>query len=482
MTRIFTVTEAQKSKIEDDVPAIVESQVLEVIANVEQDPESKAKFAIDVERTKSLLTREKISKQLIDIIFNRNTENASNSLSWKKFILYSIIGIFAPSLFLCYITLIPNVDIVRYPEYWYVQPSIPVGLCLLYSAGAIVNCSAWMNIKIIKSWRNFTLCSLSGTIVFIFVWGAGTFGWWLIGYYPPVPLSGIFAGYGIAISNYFTIWFLFSKEWRKIAEFRKRIKYYLVALTLSQFLTLQYNVLAKFLLEYKDSGYQWVIALTLPLVIEFNSWVVTKLATKASGGDTRTVEVTCSHLMGTRHSLFLTYTLGSIATDTTSNIILGTDYLINLSLVIRLIRLKKKDPLNAEKQIDLLQDLVLAEMIEFVVPLVYVLVLCSAYFGPNSTLIGNVGNSYFQYNKVDNFGESLKIIGTFILVDIFSLISNTLILRIFAKISVYKALCVYVKKYGVIFTINLTLVLYTVSVFSSILMTQLLNHFSSSKL
>ena len=388
-----------------------------------------------------------------------------------------MIGIFAPSLCLCYITLIPNVDIVRYPEYWYVQPSLPVGLCLLYSAGAIVNCSAWMNIKIIKNWRNFTLCALSGIIFFVSVWGVGTLGWWLIGYYPPVPLSGILAGYSIAISNYFTIWFLFSKEWRKIAEFRKRVKYYLVALTLSQFLTLQYNILAKFLFEYKESGYQWLIALTLPLVIEFNSWVVTKLATKASAGDARTVEVTCSHLMGTRHSLFLTYTLGSIATDTTSNIILATDYLINLSLVIRLIRLKKKDPLNAEKQIDLLQDLVLAEMIEFVVPLVYVLVLCSGYFGPNSALIGNVGNSYFQYNKVDNLGEGLKTIGTFILVDIFSLISNTLILRIFAKISVYKALCVYVKKYGVIFTINLTLVLYTVSIYCSIRMNHVLNHF-----
>ena len=87
--------------------------------------------------------------------------------------------------------------------------------------------------------------------------------------------------------------------------------------------------------------------------------------------------------MATRHALFLTYTLGSIATDLTANIILATDYLINLSLVIRLIRLKKKDPLNVEKQIDLLQDLVLNEMIEFVVPVAYVIVFGSAYFGPN---------------------------------------------------------------------------------------------------
>ena len=89
----------------------------------------------------------------------------------------------------------------------------------------------------------------------------------------------------------------------------------------------------------------------------------------------------------TRRSLFLTYTLGSIATNTNSNIILATDFLIDLSLVIRLIRLKKIDPLNLEKQIDFLQDLVLNEMIEFIIPLVHLLVFFSAYFGPNSGLI-----------------------------------------------------------------------------------------------
>ena len=456
MTRIFTVTGAQNSKIDENDPACKESKNI-------PDSISKAKFAIKIEETNALLYSERISKRLIDIVFGRNAENTSDSMGWKKFFLCSMIGVLAPSICLCSVTLIPTVDLMRYPEYYYLQPYLAIILALLLSAAAIVNCSAWMNIKIMNSWKNHTICSLSSILAAGIVWSLLTFLWTRLGYYPPVPFSGLIGGYNILICNYVTIWFLFDKEWRKINEFRKRLKYFILALALSQVLTVQYNVIAKFLLEYKDN-YQWVIALTLPFFIEFNSWVVTKLATKASRGDIRTVEVNASHVMATRHALFLTYTLGSIATDTTSNIILATDFLLYLSQAIRLIRLKKKDPLNAEKQIDLLQGLVLSQMIEFVVPLVYVLVFCSAYFGPNSHLIGNVKNSYFQYNKVDNVVESMKSIGIFLLVDIFSLISNTVILRIFANISLFKALCVYVKEYGFIFTINLTLIFYTVSI------------------
>ena len=116
------------------------------------------------------------------------------------------------------------------------------------------------------------------------------------------------------------------------------------------------------------------------------------------------------------------------------------------------------------KQIDLLQDLMLNEMIEFVVPLVYCLCFATAYLGPNAEIIGNVGCSYFQYNKVENFQETIENIATFFIVDVFSLLSNSLILWIFARINVYRALCIYVKEYGVLFTVNLTFILYTVSI------------------
>ena len=85
-------------------------------------------------------------------------------------------------------------------------------------------------------------------------WGFRRLLWTRIGYYPPVPFSGFIGGYGVAMSQFFAIWFIFDKEWRKITEFRKRMKYFLTALGLSQILTIEYNVLAKFLFEYKDNN------------------------------------------------------------------------------------------------------------------------------------------------------------------------------------------------------------------------------------
>ena len=82
----------------------------------------------------------------------------------------------------------------------------------------------------------------------------------------------------------------------------------------------------------------------------------------------------------------------------------------------------------------------------------------------NGNVIGNIGNSYFQYNKVENFKESIVNIAAFFFVDVFSLFSNSLILWKFARINVYRALCVYLKEYGVVFTINLTFFLNIVSI------------------
>ena len=319
-----------------------------------------------------------------------------------------------------------------------------------------------MNINGIKNLKSYGLGVLCGSSCFAIVVGAGLIWWTSKGYYSPFPFAGLITGYAICFGNYLSTWFSFAKSWRKNVAFRKRLQYFLVSFALSNILTIQYNVIAKFLLVFKDN-YQWIIALTLPIFLEFNLWLVTLVANKASSGDTRSVEVACIHVMGTRHALFLAVTLGSIATSTSSWVILGSDFLINLFTVVRILRLKKKVPNDLNKQIDLLQDLILNEMIEFVVPLVYCLCFATAYLGPNAKIIGNVGCSYFQYNKVENFQKTIENIATFFIVDVFSLLSNSLILWIFARINVYRALCIYVKEYGVLFTVNLTFILYTVS-------------------
>ena len=449
MTRVFTVAEANSLTYEEGATPSMESKV---------------QIEMDAEKNKHSLQKKRIMKILKDIVLN--TLDTLDVITFKKFILYSIVGILAPFGVLCWLTLIPLNDFIQYPESWYSimgqQLVVIAGLIPLLSIYAIMNCAAWMNVSGIQNTKNIVKGSLNGAICLGIVYSTLVYWWTSSGYFLPVPFSGLIGGYVITIGVYLTVWYSFSKGWRKNGVFRKRLIYFLVALAMSQILTIQYNVLAKLLLVFKDN-YQWIVALSLPMFAEFNAWIVTFLATKACCGDALSVEVTSSHMMGTRHALFLTYTLGSIATSLSSNIILATDFLINLSIVVRLIRLKKKDPMNVEKQIELLQELILNEMIEFMVPLVYCLVFSTAYFGPNAGLIGNVGNDYFHYNKVENFEDTIKNISIFFSVDVFSLLTNASILWVMARINVYKAICIYLKEYGIVFTINLSFILYTVS-------------------
>ena len=191
--------------------------------------------------------------------------------------------------------------------------------------------------------------------------------------------------------------------------------------------------------------------------------ILTRMACKAAYGDRSSMEITISHAIGTRHALFISYTLGSIATPTSSFIILGTDFLINLYSSIKLLWVKKKNPLNIEKQIEIVQDLVIAEMIEFVVPIVYILTFITAYFGPNAEIIGNIGNSYWQYNAVIDVGHTLQNLVIIFFIDLGSLIISAFILWTFGRINIYRAFSFYQKEYGLVFMINVTFIFYSVS-------------------
>ena len=282
------------------------------------------------EKNKHSLQKKRIIKTLRDVVLN--TLDTLDVITFKKFILNSIVGILAPFGVLCWLTLIPLNDFIQYPESWYSmmgqQLVVIAALIPLLSIYAITNCAAWMNISGIQNIKNIVKGSLAGTTCLGIVYSPIVFWWTSSGYFLPVPFSGLGGGYAITIGVYLTVWYSFSKGWRQNGVFRKRLICFLVALALSQILTIQYNVLAKLLLVFKDN-YQWIIVLSLPIFAEFNAWIVTFLATKACSGDTLSVEVTTSHMMGTRHALFLTYTLGSIATSLSSNIILATDFLIN---------------------------------------------------------------------------------------------------------------------------------------------------------
>ena len=124
------------------------------------------------------------------------------------------------------------------------------------------------------------------------------------------------------------------------------------------------------------------------------------MARKSASGDISRVNITVHHGISTSHSLFLDYTVGSIATIPTSIVIIGADVLTNIFIGLKIVYIYKTTPFKKNKQIELLQILVINEMVECMVPITYLLCFTVAYFGPNSDLIGNIRNNYWQYNAV----------------------------------------------------------------------------------
>ena len=127
----------------------------------------------------------------------------------------------------------------------------------------------------------------------------------------------------------------------------------------------------------------------------------------------------------------------------------------NIHICWQLIRLKKRNPEALDKQILLLQKLAVNELIELVVPLAFILSFITAYYGPNSSLIGNIGNSYWQFKEVDDIGQKLQTVLMLFFTDIFSLVINSITLWAFFKVNLLKAVISIEEEFGIVFFVIL---------------------------
>ena len=118
---------------------------------------------------------------------------------------------------------------------------------------------------------------------------------------------------------------------------------------------------------------------------------------------------------------------------------MGTDFLINICISLRLVWVKKRRPDDIEKQYELLLEVLIAELTEFLVPLAFLLTFIASYYGPNSTLIGNVGSSYWKYDAVDDGKQYVQNILMFFFIDFCSCVASAIVLWLFCRINLAKA-------------------------------------------
>ena len=209
--------------------------------------------------------------------------------------------------------------------------------------------------------------------------------------------------------------------------------------------------------------YQPFLGLILPVIRELNGWIMSKLIANAANGDVSGAKLIGNYLVSTWHAIFLCWIVGGYTTDTTSWLVLIADFIINVGISLQLVYVKKKRPDDIERQYTLLLELALYELIEFIVPLAFLLTFLASYYGPNSTLIGNVGTDYWHYTAVKDIRHYVKNIMMFFILDVASAVVSGIVLWVFCKVNLFKTFAILEKEFAAVFCVILSALVQGVS-------------------
>ena len=205
----------------------------------------------------------------------------------------------------------------------------------------------------------------------------------------PMPFLSAICGYLATLACTAAVYFSFPIDWRVNREFRRRLKFYICNVLFTHLTVILYVVAGKILHSYQNE-YQPMIALIFVFLRGMNEWMTTKLIKKMAIGDEPGAQGYGTLSVGIRHTMQITYTLGTAATLPTEIFLLGLDFIVNIYLCLKFVWARKRRPEDIESQINLLQELALSELTEFIAPLAFILAFISAYYGPNGELLGNV--------------------------------------------------------------------------------------------
>ena len=383
-------------------------------------------------------------------------------INWLKELAYGVAIIVVAFLFTLPMSLFPAHDLVQNPEYWY---ELIFHGVLSTTLGFIFQCfraSYFLNITYIRTFRNILVTCTVGNMATIFFL-ISTYHIWtsLCGFSYPIPFLGILATYSFRVLYCIVQWNLFPKDWRSNANFRRQMKYFLMYLIFTILTNIIYTITIVIVSKSSNQN-QPFVSLALPLEREIFLFLSEKLIKKSSNGDPDAAIIILKYFISIRHSISLCYVV-TIVTDTTSWTMMSVDFAINLLICLRIVWLNKCKPFTKTKQVGLLQELALYEMGEFLVPLSFVLVFVSAYFGPNAELFGNISNSYWNYKSVEDIHHTLENMMKLFLVDFSSTISTSLILWFSCKINLYKVFVALRKEFGSAFCALLGYILLAVS-------------------
>ena len=119
---------------------------------------------------------------------------------------------------------------------------------------------------------------------------------------------------------------------------------------------------------------------------------------------------------------------------------------------------EKMEKIRVQKE-EMLSDMIQTEAIEIVVPLGYMSTFLLGYYGPNYEIIGNMGSSYWHFQRIDDVLVLFEGAMQFLAIDIVGTIISILSFWVFCNINVIRLYCSMIKKSWLIMAMKLMFLL-----------------------
>ena len=116
------------------------------------------------------------------------------------------------------------------------------------------------------------------------------------------------------------------------------------------------------------------------------------------------------------------------------------DFLINLYHGLKIVYADMHKTKNAKERQEMIDELVLTERIETVIPLTYMTLIAIAYYCPNAEILMGIKLSLWHNVAIADINQLFTTLSLLFGVDLLSFVLNGILLKVFCNVNILTAL------------------------------------------
>ena len=373
--------------------------------------------------------------------------------------MYVFVIISSCTLLTSFVTLIPRHNSILYPNCWF-EPLIMMSMTFLVkgTANVMLDCVIYLKADFFFSARNYACLFIYNAVGYALLYIACYLIWVIyLGYNNPMPFIG-YVGFGVWVFSFLMIWYLFPPSKRKEQLFPSKMIAYIMFSLWFLVMTIQISGIT-IAVGMLPSNFQWTVCIVIPVIRLLNSKILSRLVLKMTESDDEIAKFTLNIEVISMFTFYIAVTLTN-SDEITVFSLLAVEFLLHIRQCYYIIKWTRRvdaddDPAKHNLKKRTLDNLILLEFIDVLVPIVYATGFATAFFGPNATIIGDVKNGYWNYKEVKDPEKMFSRLFQMFSIDLFSIICTSAVLWIFCKINFFLELCKVMKKYWFILAMKI---------------------------